>query len=284
MQTIACQIQISLELSSSLQCLLHWHSNCHTLIPIVVVSKTPPKTRTYQRSTNDPRLGNSSRRRELKRLGLSSIRAGDTDVWAAEVVTAEQCTSEEYKSDQWRTRFEYSHIQKNSCCHLQGTGGLHDLVLTLFTTKEVRYPKPQSIATFRFPTAAAKISLRLYDSRALIEIFTDPVKKKGQRTVGDYWAIFLRGHNDYEKQQATKMLRRLENLPREMPDQWFSYRNFITAIGLATDTELPVPSTVGQYTHEMAGANLTFTGNFARAGFLEALGVRNYRPRLASSP
>lgn len=67
--------------------------------------------------------------------------------------------------------------------------------------------------------ADAKISLRLYDATALIEIFTDPKKKRGEAAVaGDYWAIFSRGHNDYKKKNAGAILQRLENLTREMPD------------------------------------------------------------------
>lgn len=80
------------------------------------------------------------------------------------------------------------------------------------------------------------------------------------------------------------MMRRLEYLAREMPDFWFSYRNFLTIPSQATDTTIPPPvASVGRYVHEMAGGNITFTGHLARADVLEALGHRGYRPRLGES-
>ncbi|KAL9014041.1 MAG: hypothetical protein Q9173_001291 [Seirophora scorigena] len=214
--------------------------------------------RKQTRSTNDPRIGLSSRRVQLAGIGLREHQEKPQE-WVAEVLKAERCSSVEYGLNQWSK----------------------DLTLTLFTTAVISDPNPQNIHTFSFPVVDAKISLRLYDATALIEIFIDPKKKRGEAVVaGDYWAIFLRGHNDYEKKNAGAMLRRLENLAREMPDNWFSYRSFFTVSGQATDTSAPPPVSVGQYNHEMAGGSLKFSGNFATAKFLGALGHRNFRPRL----
>ncbi|KAI4287666.1 MAG: hypothetical protein L6R35_003072 [Caloplaca aegaea] len=240
-------------------------------------------SRKQTRTTNDPRLGPSSRRIQLAGIGLRE-QAEKPQEWVAEVFKAERCSSVEYRLNQWSKVFEYSQHLKHERCYLRGTGGLQDLTLTLFTTAVIHDPNPQNIHTFSFPAAVAKISLRLYDATALIEIFTDPKKKRGEAVAaGDYWAIFLRGHNDYEKKNAGAMLRRLENIAREMPDNWFSYRNFFTVPGHATDTSGPPPVAVGQYNHEMAGGSAKFSGNFATAKFLEALGHRNFRPRLGET-
>ncbi|KAI4191850.1 MAG: hypothetical protein LQ346_004578 [Caloplaca aetnensis] len=249
--------------------------------------KQSKKPQESTRSTHDSRLGPSTR--TVKKRAQPPRTEKKPENWLAEVIKAERCNSEGYKRWEWTTVFEYSQHERDARCYLRGTGGITNLVLTLFTDTgfpDTTSSKPTTVQTFPFPAHDAKISLRLYDSSALIELFTHPVKKRGQPVEsGDFWAISLRGHNDYEKVQVGAMMRRVESLAREMPDLWFSYRNFFTIPGLATDTTIPPApfASVGRYVHEMAGGNMTFTGNLARADILEGLGHRGYRPRLGES-
>ncbi|KAL8735430.1 MAG: hypothetical protein Q9166_000976 [cf. Caloplaca sp. 2 TL-2023] len=203
--------------------------------------------------------------------------------FVAEVIKAQRCTSVEYQSNQWSDVFEYSIGKKANRCFLRGKGGIAGLELTLFRTAEFKDENPETIHELTFPAPDAKLSLRLYDSNGIIEIFTDPNQKKGQEAVGDYWTISLRGHSDFEKIQAPKLLRWLESVAREMPDNWFRYRNFFTVPG-ARDAAVPPPVAAGQYNHEMAGSggSMKFTGNLASAPFLVALGYRNVHPRVKS--
>ncbi|KAL9036773.1 MAG: hypothetical protein Q9180_004101 [Flavoplaca navasiana] len=223
----------------------------------------------------------TSRRLRLKRTKVltRSTAIEEPRQWDAEVIKIERCTSVEYLTNEWRKVFEYTPLQKDKRSYLRGTGGKDDLVLMLFTTAEDQEAEPKTLQTFHFPTPDAKLSVRLYDANALIEIFTDPVKKPGVDAEGDYWAIFLRGHNNQERINVTNMLRRLEGLVRTMPDEWFSYRNFFTVPGLATDAVIPPPPVAeGQFTLEMAGGvSLSLTGNLATKEALELFGHRNFR-------
>ncbi|KAL8903082.1 MAG: hypothetical protein Q9207_004161 [Kuettlingeria erythrocarpa] len=219
--------------------------------------KKSKKPQESTRSTHDSRLGLSDR--TVKRWAQPPRTEKRPENWLAQVIKAERCDSEEYKRWEWTTVFE-----------IPG----HDVL------------EPYNGADVSVTCADAKISLRLYDSSALIELFTHPIEKRGQPVApGDFWAISLRGHNDYEKGQVGAMMRRVEYLAREMPDLWFSYRNFFTIPGFGTDTTLPPApfASVGRYVHEMAGSNMTFAGNLARVDILEALGHRGYRPRLGES-
>ncbi|KAI4282895.1 MAG: hypothetical protein L6R38_002589 [Xanthoria sp. 2 TBL-2021] len=222
----------------------------------------------------------TSRRQRLKRSGiLTQAKTGEPRTWDAEVIKIERCTSVEYLTNEWRKVFEYTPLQKDKRSYLRGTGGKDDLALTLYTIAEDKKTGPDTLQTFPFPVPDAKLSIRLYDANALIEIFTDPNKKPGVDAEGDYWAIFLRGDNNQERMNVVNMLRHLEGLVRTMPDEWFSCRNFFTVPGEATDAIIPPPPTAdGQYTHEMAGGvSLFLTGNLATKEALELFGHRNFR-------
>ncbi|KAL8933314.1 MAG: hypothetical protein Q9211_005848 [Gyalolechia sp. 1 TL-2023] len=203
--------------------------------------------------------------------------------WAAEVVKVERCSSVEYAAGpNWGKLFEYNHAAKNHRCYLRGKGNYLSIELTLEVHAVHLDPSPSILGTVNIPTEDAKLSLRLFGSSALVEIFVDPEKIRGQPKVpGDCWAIFLRGHNEYEMKKSTEMFGRLENLAREMPDASFNSRNFYTETGYATDTQIPEPlPAVGHYYHEMTGGGLLFTGNLASASFLQEVGQGNFRPKL----
>ncbi|KAL8685668.1 MAG: hypothetical protein Q9224_005726 [Gallowayella concinna] len=216
-----------------------------------------------------------SRRLRRKQYKLRPHNASvNIALWDAEVIKVERCSSVEYLSDTWHRIFEYSREQKNNRYYLEGAGNSDDLVLTLYQTLEFGSDR-NTIKTFPFPVPDAKISLRLYDANALIEIFTDPT---GNDTVSDYWAVFLRGHNEQSKIDALNMLRRLEGLARAMPNDWFSYRNFFTVPGEATDTRIPAEIAEGQHAYQMAGGmTLQLTGVLATRQALELFGHRNFR-------
>ncbi|KAI4235765.1 MAG: hypothetical protein L6R40_006360 [Gallowayella cf. fulva] len=224
-------------------------------------------------------LDNVSRRRRLKASKLNTRdHSTQTKEWNAEVIKVERCTPAEYLINSWSKIFEYTPNQKMKRFHLRGSGDAKGLELILYSPIESDPDARTPVHTFRFPTPDSKISLRLYDATALIEVFTDANKKKGQAAVGDYWAIFLRGHNDQEKVNARRMLRRLEGLARVMPDDWFSYRNFFTTPGLNYDASIPPPIAEGQHSYEMAGGVvLSFTGTLATKEALEFFGHRNFR-------
>ncbi|KAI4208647.1 MAG: hypothetical protein LQ349_009691, partial [Xanthoria aureola] len=232
-------------------------------------------------SANDPLDPShlTSRGKRLKRSGILTQPPkvdGEPTTWDAEVIKIERCTSVEYLTNEWRKVFEFTPLQKDKRSYLRGSGGLQDLVLTLYST--VENTVTETFRTFPFPAPDATLSVRLYDTNALIEIFTDPIKEPGA-DLGDYWAIFLRGHNHQERLNVTNMLRHLEGLVRAMPDEWFSYRNFFTVPGEATDAIIPPPPIAeAQHTYDMAGGvSLFLTGNLATRQALELFGHRNFR-------
>ncbi|KAL8849094.1 MAG: hypothetical protein Q9221_005938 [Calogaya cf. arnoldii] len=227
----------------------------------------------------DPTGLTSSRGQRLTRSRiLTQSKTGEPKKWDAEVIKIQRCTSVEYLTNQWRKIFEFTSAQKEKRSYLKGIGGLDDLVLTLSIVED-KDSEPKTLQTFPFPAPDAELSVRLYDAGALIEIFTDPNKKPGMNAEGDYWAIFLRGHNDQERINVQNMLRRLEGLVRAMPDEWFSYRNFFTVPGEATDAKIPPPPTrEGQFNYEMAGGvSLALKGNLSTKEALELFGHRNFR-------
>ncbi|KAI4138223.1 MAG: hypothetical protein LQ341_004760 [Variospora aurantia] len=91
-----------------------------------------------------------------------------------------------------------------------------------------------------------------------------------------------RAYSKQEHKNARAMMRRIESLTREMPDVFFKHRNFFTKVGLAADGKTRSPPrepTEGFYQHELSsGHKMIFTGAFATAPFLRALGHDIVRP------
>ncbi|KAL8941394.1 MAG: hypothetical protein Q9216_002272 [Gyalolechia sp. 2 TL-2023] len=230
------------------------------------------------------RKGPGPERRQQKTQLKIKRRQVHLQEWAAEVVKVDRCDSIQYEAGpNWGREFEYNHEERNRRCYLRAKGNHLGIGLTLELHAVHLDPSPTILGTIHFPTDDAKLSLRLFGTSALVELFIDPKKARGQpKQPGDCWAIFLRGYNDYEKKKTEEMFGRLESMAREMPDAWFNHRVFYTMTGYATDTAMPkVPATmVGNYYHEMKGGGITFTGNFASANFLQEMGVRDFRPAL----
>ncbi|KAL9011885.1 MAG: hypothetical protein Q9173_003316 [Seirophora scorigena] len=224
-----------------------------------------PRHKKRTSSKDDPRIGPVTGRALLK-----PQRDNDAQ-WTAEVKQVQRCNSTSYAGGRgFETQFEYSPVPPNAQrrCFLINTV----------------YQDPNFTVLHRFyiPTDNALISLRLFDRGMLMEIHIDPERVGRRRSVGDNWAIVFRAHTKQERENARAMMRRIEALTREMPDAFFKYRNFFTSVGLAADGTTRSPpreTTEGFYQHELSsGHKMVFTGHFATAPFLRALGQEIVRP------
>ncbi|KAL8973190.1 MAG: hypothetical protein Q9197_002453 [Variospora fuerteventurae] len=230
-------------------------------------------------SKNDPRIGPVTGRALMKPL-----RWNDSQ-WTAEVKKVQRCASTSYDGGRGlETQFEYSPVAPytQQRCFLVGDGNLEGLTLLLKINAVYQDPNPPVLHRFFIPTDDALVSLRLFDKGMLMEIHVDPDRVGRRKPVGDYWAITFRAHSKQEHKNARAMMRRIESLTREMPDAFFKYRNFFTKVGLAADGKTRSPPrepTEGFYQHELSsGHKMIFTGAFATAPFLRALGHDIVRP------
>ncbi|KAL8905639.1 MAG: hypothetical protein Q9207_002512 [Kuettlingeria erythrocarpa] len=236
-------------------------------------------------SRRDPRIGPITDRSLLKRVGLAQRDRGEdnADQKTAEIVKLQRCDPTTYDGGRgFETKFEYS-PSNSTRCFLTGDGNVGGLTLLVRVNQVYADPNPTIMHTFRIPADDdALTSLRLFDKGMLIEIHVDPKREGRQKPIGDYWSILFRAHSKDEVKRARGMMRWIEALTREMPNDRFKYRNFFTKVGLAADGRAQLPLgelTEGYYVYELSsGHSMTFTGHLATAPFLKALGHTRVRP------
>ncbi|KAL9595377.1 MAG: hypothetical protein Q9219_006479 [cf. Caloplaca sp. 3 TL-2023] len=234
-------------------------------------------------SHNDPRLGGATGPTLEKQFGLRQHQ-DNAAPWAAEIALVQRCDSTGYDGGRgYSTVFEYSPTPPNAQrrCFLTGQGDMAGLTFTLTVNAVFQDPNPTVLHQFSIPSPHALVSLRLFDKGMFMEIHVDPVRRGRSRPLGDYWEVRFRAHNNPERKLARAMLRRLENLTREMPDAWFKYRNYFTQIGIVSGEEAAPPTepTEGYHRVELSsGHAMAFTGHLATAAFQRALGHVRVRP------
>ncbi|KAL8756502.1 MAG: hypothetical protein Q9184_004484 [Pyrenodesmia sp. 2 TL-2023] len=233
------------------------------------------------RPSSSNAFGITSDRTLRKRMGLDQKLLANE--WGAEVMQVQCCDSTTYDGGRgFQTRFEYDSAPATAYkprCFVRMRGGLPGLTLTLEINQVHWDPNPTILHTFTIPAANnAFVTLRLFDKLVHMEIHTDPPRTGRRKPVGDYWSIAFRNHTPEEKRAARALLNTIESFTREMPDAWFKHRNYFTK----GNSAVPQETTEGSFRYELSsGHHFDFTGHFATAPILEALGheqVRLARP------
>ncbi|KAL8899135.1 MAG: hypothetical protein Q9207_006353 [Kuettlingeria erythrocarpa] len=235
------------------------------------------------RPSSSNAFGVTSDRTLRKRMGLGEKLLAKE--WNAEVVQVQHCDSVTYDGGRgFQTQFEYDSAAAGPKprCFLRVKGNLAGLTLALELNNAFWDPNPTILHAFTIPAADnAFVSLRLFDKLVHIEIHIDPPRTGRSKPVGDYWSIAFRNHNATEKKAARALLHTLESITREMPNVWFKHRNYFTNGNGA----VPQEATEGSFRYELSsGHHFDFTGHFAKAPFLQALGYQQVRPPRSASP
>lgn len=188
----------------------------------------------------------------------------------------------------YQRAFEYSEYQRESRCALFAEGNHEALKLTLMLARGSNDPSPEIVAHFSIPREGYLYSIRLFDQSRSMDVHVEPKPKTKfaakARAEARYWSIAFRAHDETELYNTKRMLRRLENLTLEMPDEWFTYRNYFTRtpnVGDEADEtqQSGQPSVeVGRNRVELAGGHsITFTGALASFEWLSLEGHENIR-------
>ncbi|KAL8826995.1 MAG: hypothetical protein Q9191_003456 [Dirinaria sp. TL-2023a] len=153
--------------------------------------------------------------------------------WSAEVSKAELSDSRAHQEGKpYQSAFEYSEDKKNSRCVLLAEGNHEALTLTLVAVRERNDPNPRIVADFSIPREGFVYSIRLFDQSRSMDVHVESKPKTRfaakARAESRYWKIAFRAHDETELYNTKRMLRRVENLTLEMPDEWFNYRNYFT--------------------------------------------------------
>ncbi|KAL8659302.1 MAG: hypothetical protein Q9202_007184 [Teloschistes flavicans] len=210
--------------------------------------------------------------------------------WSAEVGKFEYCRRRDYDHGKGlKTAFVFSVEEMHRRCILTAEAPFHgdELTLSIEIEEFKMDPSPTRIWDSKIPNEENLVSIRLLDHGPSLEVHLDPKpRNKSAARYQDEGQIFvfrLRTHRDVAVQNAKNMLRRVENLTLDMPDDWFRYRNYFTTtpnMGDEADEEQSdePPITVGQHTVDFGGGvQLRLTGHLASAEFLALLGHKNIR-------
>lgn len=188
-----------------------------------------------------------------------------------------------------KTAFVFSVEEMHRRCILTAEAPFHgdELTLSLEIDAFKMDPSPRRIWECKIPNEENLVSIRLLDHGPSLEVHLDPKPRNKSaaryQDEGEIVVFRLRTHRDVAVQNAKNMLRRVENLTLEMPDDWFRYRNYFTTtpnMGDEADEEQSdePPTTVGQHTLDFGGGvQLRLTGHLASARFLALLGHKNIR-------
>lgn len=106
-------------------------------------------------------------------------------------------------------------------CH----GGFSNLVLEVRIAAKFQDLSPEVLLRVELPNDKLLVGVRLYDITRSMELRVGPEAEFSKKISGVIWVLPFEDLGSKLK-EGKAMARRLENLMREMPDAWFSYRNF----------------------------------------------------------
>ena len=153
------------------------------------------------------------------------VRFGD-EISSKIVLISHSCfTSLQLSLTGYKVLFEYSD-KSSQRCTLVAAGNIEGLTLRLELGVQHKDPSPIVLHTFNITNDENLYTVRLFDYRMSMDVHVDP--RRGARgrakPIGDFWAIYFRGHAEQEIKNAKAMMRRVENITLEMPDKWFKVR------------------------------------------------------------
>ena len=202
--------------------------------------------------------------------------------WDAGVSKVESCSLGEYDGGRGlKTIFEPRENEPRRRCNLICTGDTNKLTILLEVTVKPQDPSPRILHRFELPSDDDRIGIRMYDVDVSIEFREHPRNPKQRKSTrraeeasGECWVVHLEtSMKEQVMAQAKRMLRRLGSVTNAMPDDWFSYRNYVGKQVLGEPLNKgSMTFRDGVFSHGFAGGyTWRFTGNLASDEFQAAL-------------
>lgn len=196
------------------------------------------------------------------------------NVWRAQLAKVSSCEGTDYEGGKGLiTDFEFSDARPRNRCVLKCDGNHQTLVMTLASSEQDGDPNPTRLFEIALPNEDDPLDLRIYESNRSLELRLTPKGEASSKSEPrKIWSLSFRTEKKHLS-NAKKMVKRLENVTRDMPEAWFSYRNYARSAPKlnkgATGSE-PAPSGFSQ---PITGGHVWhFTGFLASREFQRALG------------
>ena len=196
------------------------------------------------------------------------------NIWRAQLAKVSSCEGVNYDGGKGLvTDFEFSDARPRSRCVLKCDGNHQTLVMTLTSSEHDHDPNPTRLFEIALPNEDDVLDLRIYESTRCLELRLTPKGEVSSKSEPrKIWSLLFRTEKKHLS-NAKKMVKRLENVTRDMPEAWFSYRNYARSAPKlnegATGSE-PAPSGFSQ---PITGGHVWhFTGFLASREFQRALG------------
>ncbi len=241
------------------------------------VSLSRPGEKRTTSSARQPMTGLPLPERVVRKRNARNARAGEeparTNKWRAQLAKVSSCEGVSYDGGKGLvTDFEFSDAQPSRRFALICDGNSQKLVMTLNCSVGHQDPNPSCLFEIELPNEDDVLDLRIYESTRSLELRLTPKgeasSKKEPRKI---WSLHFRTEQKHLG-DAKKMVKRLENVTSEMPEDWFLYRNYSSSPNVegATEGSEFVPSVFSQ---SITGGHVwNFTGFFASLDFQRALG------------
>ena len=212
-------------------------------------------------------------RKRNARIARAGVEPARTNVWTAQLAKVSSSEGVNYDGGKGLvTDFEFSEARPSNRCALKCDGNLQKLVITLSTFVQHQDPNPSCLFEIVLPSEDDLLDLRIYESTRCLELRLTPKgEASSKQEPRKIWSLFFRTDTKHLN-NAKKMVKRLENVTSEMPEYWFSYRNYSRSPNLErpmAGSEF-VPRVFSQ--HITGGHVWNFTGFFASLEFQRALG------------
>ena len=212
-------------------------------------------------------------RKRNARIAIAGVEPARTNVWRAQLAKVLSCEGVNYDGGKGLvTVFEFSEARPSSRCALKCDGNSQKLVITLSTFVQHQDPSPSGLFEIVLPSEDDLLDLRIYESTRCLELRLTPKgEASSKQEPRKIWSLFFRTDIKHLN-NAKKMVKRLENVTSEMPEHWFSYRNYSRSPNPEPPTEGSefVPRVFSQ--HITGGHVWNFTGFIASLEFQRALG------------
>ena len=196
------------------------------------------------------------------------------NIWRAHLAKVSSCEGTDYDGGKGLvTDFEFSDARPQSRCVLKCDGNHQTLVMTLASFEQDRDPNPTRLFEIALPNEDDVLDLRIYESTRCLELRLTP---KGQVSSKSeprkIWSLLFRTKQKHLS-DAKKMVKRLENVTRDMPEAWFSYRNYARSAPKINEGATGSGSVPSGFSQPITGGHVWhFTGFLASPEFQRALG------------
>ena len=208
-----------------------------------------------------------------RRNAVAVVEPATVNVWRAQLAKVSSCEGADYDGGSGLvTDFEFSDARPRSRCVLTCDGNYQKMVMTLATSEQDQDPNPKCLFKIPLPNEDDLLDLRVYESNRSLELRLTPKGEASSKSEPrKIWSLSFRTQKKHLS-NAKAMVKRLENVTCDMPEDWFSYRNYSRsapklnegATGSNSPSGWSVPITGGHVWH--------FTGFLASREFQQALG------------